>query len=588
MTRRRKNYGVAETVITADSDLDPIVVRFGDQPDRPARVFDFGEFADFPPLFRAFAGDRHSDALRRTTRTALFRGLRQFFSFLREQRAAGMRIVDAHDVTGALLRAYATWLQRRRLTIRTQAHYYGTAVRVIGELRRSRATPFGHIAIPRRQFPGVGLQRTSQPMRKLDGHTMQALREAAWADVQAAWSDFSHGRALLDEATARLERQQRPPDLRELGELLVYIQREHRGVVPRLRHGHDQHLAEVIKKHGGTDEVARYLHATPETLAPFFVLIGADTFANADALRLFRRDCVRPDPLFEGSHLVRWHKARSTGEQQRQLSGTAPSSVPQLVERLLALTERLVPHARPDERQYLFLSRLRKRPDLAGLVKSDALHDALRRLVARHNLRGPDGNPLRLRLGMLRSTGLTLLYRKRRDLVGVSRAAGHSSLGVTVRYVLDPETEREHDRLIARRQNALGRLIDGAAVPTGEPLEMTGRHAQAVGFACADPMAGRGPRSRPGELCPEWLWPLTDPGLVIPHEPAYLARVLHLRRHLRTARHQMRRDRFDLIYQPLLGLIDNDVLPRFTDARVIADAESLADTLAPLPDLTTA
>jgi hypothetical protein len=49
----------------------------------------------------------------------------------------------------------------------------------------------------------------------------------------------------------------------------------------------------------------------------------------------------------------------------------------------------------------------------------------------------------------------------------------------------------------------------------------------------------------------------------------------------------MRADRFDLIYQPLLRLIDDDILPRFTDARVVADAESLADTLAPLPDLTT-
>jgi hypothetical protein len=211
------------------------------------------------------------------------------------------------------------------------------------------------------------------------------------------------------------------------------------------------------------------------------------------------------------------------------------------------LTARLVLHARPDERRYLFLSRVRKRPELAGLISDNALHAALRKLVARHNLRRPDGQPLRFNLGMLRSTGLTLLYRKRRDLVGVSRAAGHSSLGVTVRYVLDPETERDHDRLIAGRQDALGRMINGAPVPVGAPQHRNEQRAQAVGFACGDPMAGRGPRSRPGELCPEWLWPLTDPGLVIPNEPAYLARVLHLRRQLRTARHQMRQDRLDLI-----------------------------------------
>jgi hypothetical protein len=116
VSRRRKSYGVEEPLGPTDPDLDPIVVRFDDQPGRPPRVFDFGEFADFPLLFRAFAGAfyRHCDALRRITRTGQFRGIRQFFTFLREQRAAGMQIADAHDARGELLRAYATWLHRRR------------------------------------------------------------------------------------------------------------------------------------------------------------------------------------------------------------------------------------------------------------------------------------------------------------------------------------------------------------------------------------------------------------------------------------------------------------------------------------------
>jgi hypothetical protein len=310
---RRKSYVVAEAVIASDPDLEPIVVRFDDQSGRPAQVFDFGEFADFPRLFRAFAGafSRHCDGLRRVTRTGQFSGIRQFFAFLREQVAAGKQIDEPGDLRTELFQAYAAWLQRRSLTIHTQAQYYGALVRVLGELRRSRGTLFGHIVTPRRQFPGVGLQRASHPMSKLDGRTMEALREAAWAEAQAVWRDFCRGQALLAETAERLDGDQRPPNLRDVGELLVFIEREHGGVVPRLHHGRDQHLAEMIKGHGGTDMVARYLHTTPETLAPFFILIGADTFANPDALRLFRRDCVRPDPLFEGSYLVRWHKART-------------------------------------------------------------------------------------------------------------------------------------------------------------------------------------------------------------------------------------------------------------------------------------
>lgn len=590
MSSRRKSYAVAEAVTSSEPDLDPIVVRFDDQPGRPPQVFDFGEFADLPHLYRHVAGafNRHCDALRRITRTGQFRRIRQFFVFLREQHVGGISVTEPIDLRTELLQAYAAWLQRRNLTLRTQATYYGAVARVLGELRRSRPVLFGHLVVPRRQFAGVGLERSSQAMRKLDRRTMQALREAAWVEVQAIWADFSRGQALLVEAGHRLDREQRPPNPRDLGEFLVFIEREFAGVLPRFHHGHDQHLAEIVKHHGGTDAVARFLYTTTETLAPFLILIGADTFANADALRLFRRDCVRPDPLFEGSYLVRWHKGRSTGEQQRQLSGTAPSSVPRLVERLLALTERLVPHAPRDEQERLFLCRVRKKRERAGLVGDNALTEAFRRMIARWDVRSADGRLLRFHLGMLRPAGLTLLYRQRGDLIGVSRAAGHSSLGVTVRYVLDPETERDHDRLIARRQDSLARMIDGSVERADSTLAAVAPDSRAVGFACADPVAGRGPRGRPGELCPEWLWPLTDPGLVIPNDQRYLARVLQLQSHLRAARHQMRAERFDLIYRPLLGLIDDDILPRFADAQIVRDAQVLADQLAPLPDLVTA
>ncbi len=590
MSPRRKTYAVAEPIIAPDPDLEPIVVRFDDQPGRPPQVFNFDEFADFPHLFRAFGGAfrRHHDAAQRITREGAFTGVRKFFAFLRSQRSVGRAIAEPADLTTELLQSYAAWLQGPSLGLRTQAHYYGITVRILGELRRSRRALFGHVIVPRRQFPGVGRQRTSNPMHKLDSHMMQALREAAWTEVQAAWDDFSRGQTVLTEARERLELERRPPDLQNLGELLVFIEQEHGGVMPYLGPGRSQHLATMIQRHGGTEAVARYLHATVDTLAPFAILIGAETFANPEALRLFRRDCVRPDPIFERSFLVRWHKGRSTSEQQRQLSGQAPSSVPRLIERLLALTERLVPEAAVDERDRLFLCRLRRRSPRAALIADHALQAGCRRLIARHNLRLADGRLLPFHLGVLRPTGLTLLYRQRGDLLGVSRAAGHSSLGVTVRYVLDPEIEREHERLVARRQDTLARMIDGPAKAVVGAPESIGLNSHAAGFTCADPMAGIGPRARPGELCPEWLWPFADPGLVIPNDHRYLARVVQLQRELQTARHLMRADRFNLIYRPLLSLIDGEILPRFTDAQVVRDAEALADKLAPLPDLATA
>ncbi|MBV8717975.1 MAG: hypothetical protein JO020_03290 [Chloroflexi bacterium] len=590
MSPRRKSYSVAETVVGSDPDVDPVVVRFDDRPGRPPQVFDFGEFADFPNLYRnvAAAFNRHCGALKRTTRNGHFRGIHQFFAFLREQRSSGARVDMPGELRTETLQAYAAWLQRPTLTIHTQAGYYGATIRVLGELRRFRPSLFDHLVVPRRQFPGVGLARATRSTRKLDRQRLEALRHAAWREVQAIWSDFSRGQMLLAEARKRLDAEQRPPNLRDLGEFLVYVEREFGGVLPRFHRGHDQRLIELVKRHGGTLVIARCLYTTPETLAPFLILIGADTFANSDALRAFRRDCVRPYPLFEGSYLVRWDKGRSSGQQQRQLSGAAPSSVPRLVERLLALTQRLVPHAHPDEQDRLFLCRVRKKRHRASLVENTVLKETLRKLMRRWDIRDANGRLLQFNLAMLRPSGLTLLYRQRRDLIGVSRAAGHSSLAVTVRYVLDPETERDNDLFIARRQSELPR-INGKR--TGGDVERPAtpeQPAQGVGFACAEPMEGRSPRARPGELCPEWLWPLTDPGLVIPNDARFLARLLQLQRHLRAARHEMRADRFNLVYLPLLELIDEEIVPRFTDADVVEDAEALVDVLAPLPDLVTA
>jgi hypothetical protein len=270
------------------------------------------------------------------------------------------------------------------------------------------------------------------------------------------------------------------------------------------------------------------------------------------------------------------------------VSGTAASSVPRLVERLIALTERLVPHAPPDEQGRLFLCRVRKKRQRAGLIGTHALNDALRKLIRRWDVRDASGRLLSLNLAMLRPAGLTLLYRQRRDLIGVSRAAGHSSLAVTVRYVLDPETERMNDLFIARRQQDLERMNHWRPQRVDETPNLVESSSQGVGFACADPMQGRSPRARPGELCPEWLWPVTDPGLVIPNDARYVARVLQLQRHLRQARHEMRADRFNLVYLPLLEVIDDEILPRFSDVQVVQRAAVMVGTLTPLPDLVTA
>ncbi len=121
MSPRRKSYAVAEAVMASDLDLDPIVVRFDDQPGRPPQVFDFGEFADFPHLYRHIAGafNRHCDALRRITRTDQFRSSEVRLIPLKTSVEGRLNQIlgdpDANlylPLNPALPRHTATWYQR--------------------------------------------------------------------------------------------------------------------------------------------------------------------------------------------------------------------------------------------------------------------------------------------------------------------------------------------------------------------------------------------------------------------------------------------------------------------------------------------
>jgi hypothetical protein len=97
-------------------------------------------------------------------------------------------------------------------------------------------------------------------------------------------------------------------------------------------------LERAIRDRGGRSEVVHFLHATPETLVPYMIAIAAQTFANPEALRLMRRDCMREHVLLEGRVVVTWTKGRSNRPQRRSFLRDKSFSVPNLIERVLALT----------------------------------------------------------------------------------------------------------------------------------------------------------------------------------------------------------------------------------------------------------
>jgi hypothetical protein len=104
------------------------------------------------------------------------------------------------------------------------------------------------------------------------------------------------------------------------------------------------------------------------------------------------------------------------------------------------------------------------------------------------------------------------------------------------------------------------------------------------GFDCTDPLAGIAPDTHQGELCTNFLGCFTCPNAIITADAASLARLLQARDHLRAAAGQIHPMRWEAIYAPLLRILEQDILMRFTVGE-LASAARLQSALPALPEL---
>ena len=298
-------------------------------------------------------------------------------------------------------------------------------------------------------------------------------------------------------------------------------------------------LWHAIQRRGGTGGISRYLHADPATLIPYMIAIAAQTFANPEALRHMRRDCMSEHLMLNGRVVVSWSKGRASRVQRRSFLRNRTLSVPNLIDRVLALTEVLLPHAPEAHCDRLFLCGEVMATRRVMLIPDYLVSVHVRRFVKRHGLRGADGRPLELNLAALRDTGLTLAHETLGyDLLKTQALANHASPDTTRHYVERPAIRTAQEVELARLQGRFVSRVRGDPEVVARELGVSaatatnialGRNATASGFSSANPLAGIGPGLRPGRLCTAWLGCFTCPNAVIPLEAETMARLLQTR-----------------------------------------------------------
>ena len=314
---------------------------------------------------------------------------------------------------------------------------------------------------------------------------------------------------------------------------------------------------------------------------PYYLTILIHTAGNPEPIAEVRFDCLQSVPLLDDREAFIWFKGRANRMQRRTFSVTDCLQPPSLVKEILEWNQQLRPMASATHRDRLFLYKSHR--GVTALTTS-AIKSLLNRFCMRHKL-------TRFSLASIRPSVLASFYRVSGDLRKTQAFANHAHLTTTIGYVDTPLVKAKNEARVAALQGAFiehieqideAEVVDSTQAQRGEPPG--GAVTSMFGFDCSNPFAGVAPGSRRGELCTNFMGCFTCPNAIIAQDPMTLARLLQARDHLRTSATALHGARWKAFYQPLLQILEQDILPRFgTDERT--SARALLPELPPLPEL---
>jgi hypothetical protein len=449
-------------------------------------------------------------------------------------------------------------------------------------LARCRPGVLGALHFPFNPFPWRN--RDSRRTQKLSAQALRAILRACERDIKAL-------RAQRDRAERERAATRSGDSECRLGALLEAIDQRYGGVIPThdaLTGSADHSLRRALIQHGGTKGVAPYLYPSAESLLPYYLAILIHTAGNPQPIAELSCNCLQSIPLLDDRQLLIWTKRRAGTVQRRSFRSSDPFEPPALVGEIIEWTRRLRPHASKSARDRLLLFKGMRGVSTwsAGMAKYALRNDFL----ARHGLP-------HFSLASIRPSVLSAFYRASGDLRQVKAVANHQQVGTTVRYVEAPEVQAQHRVRIAALQGAfLGHINppsgaertdiapQASALSPFPPVVPRGPAVSMFGFDCTDPLAGIAPDTHQGELCTNFLGCFTCPNAIITADAASLARLLQARDHLRAAAGQIHPMRWEAIYAPLLRILEQDILMRFTVGE-LASAARLQSALPALPEL---
>lgn len=528
-------------------EIFPIKVKFPDH----KMVYDFGKYFD-TDISRTFAKVFYEKCSKMVilSREGMFGTVNKFFTYLESVNVLTWQQFDRKLLTG-----FAIWIDNQELNISTKYSIYQKIEMYFKEIKKIKVLPFKNLNIPANPFTNSNENR--KPPKTLTNEQIKIILSICYKKIDEIVNEFR----LTQKKFKDLELSQEDFKRKDVYHVAYYFYKKY-GYLPLLT---ELSVVEKnhIKKIGGVDEINSRLSPNANTLFPFYLVLLVELAANSDALRQIKIDCIKEDPLFEDRCFIIWDKARASSEQKRNVFKKKKYGAYQIIEMLKELTQHTRKYVKKEFENNLFIIRGENEKNKLSEVIPKRFNDEAQKFIKENNI-DFIFNP-----SDIRPTILTEIYRVRKDVVSVSKIANHKNINTTLLYIVNEETKKENRQYLSEKQS---KIIDNIINKENYKIEDSENFgAENIGFSCNKPIKNN-------KACINWMAELTNPELIIPENSEYLSKIIALKNAIINTKMIMNKERFSLLYEPTLELIENDILNRFSKS-IIEESEILAKNL---------
>lgn len=529
-------------------EIYPLRVKFQDE----EYIYDFSLFGDneISRLFAKAFYDRNI-SLTNHTRGRNFGSINKFFQY-----AKSINLNSVTEINPVVIVGFATWLDNQEFSLNTKYHHYNTVENSLYDIKKINSS-IADLEIPINPFKSPNSERASP--NKLTSEQLKEVLSICYQRVDELINNFQIAQKKIEEVKAYLSNG---------GEFnwkdkyhIIYHFSSKYGYVPFSTEVNN-HEKEMFRNIGGVNHLLNAITPDVHMLLPFYLILMVELAANSDALRQIKIDCIKEDPLFNDRCFIVWNKGRSSEQQKRNVFKNKKFGAFQIIEMIKEITQHTRKFISESDKEFLFICRgeMAKKPFLGP--HEQGFKWALD-FFCKTNKLDFNFNP-----SDIRPTVLTEIYKKRKDIVAVSKIANHKFIDTTLLYIVDDETKKENRAYLSEKQN---NIFENILKTQQNENSIDVNNAENVGFSCKNPIVNK-------KVCINWMAELTNPELVIPENPIYLSKIISLKDAINDSEKLMDKERFNLLYMPILEVISQQILVKFSK-KIINEAEALAKNI---------